>query len=59
MAKKYTYTDEKTGKILFESVEPNYVSMDNVDLKVRDRVGRDPRLDPFINRQIRVVPDGK
>lgn len=57
MAKQYTYRDEKTGKIIFETVEPNYVSMDTVDLKVKKVVGRDPRLDPFIVRQIRMMPD--
>lgn len=57
MAKKYTYTDHKTGKVLYETVEPNHISMDTVDRKVAKAVGRDPRLDPFVNRQIRVVPD--
>lgn len=57
MAKKYTYTDHKTGRVLFETVEPNYVSMDDADKKAAKKTGRDPRLDPFVNRQIRVVAE--
>jgi protocatechuate 3,4-dioxygenase beta subunit len=57
MAKQYTYTDHKTGRVLFETVEPNFVSMEDVDKKAHKRTGRDPRLDPFVVRQIRVVPD--
>lgn len=59
MAKLYTYTDHKTGKILFQTVEPNFVSMDDIDRKALEHTGRDPRLDPFMNRQIRVVSDNQ
>lgn len=57
MAKQYTYINTKTGKVIFETVEPNYVSMDDVDKKVVAKTKKDPRLDPHIERQIRVVPD--
>lgn len=57
MARKYTYHDSKTGKLLFETVEPNYVSMDDVDKKMAQSTKRDPRLDPFVMRQIRIVND--
>lgn len=59
MAKRFTYTDSKTGEVLFETVEPNYVSADDVDKKVVAKTGHDPRLNPFIERQIRVVQEGK
>lgn len=55
MAKKYVYTDTKTGKVIYESVEENYVSIDDVDKKVVSKTGHDPRLNPFISRQISVV----
>lgn len=55
MAKKYTYTD-KTGKIIFETVKPNHVSIDTVDNEVKTKTGRDPRLE-LIDRKIRAVPD--
>lgn len=58
MAKKYTYTNTKTGKVLFETIEPHYVSIEDVDKKMTEATKNDPRLDPFIERQIRVVPDG-
>lgn len=57
MARKYTYIHAKTGKILFETVEPNYVSMEDVDKKMAAATKRDPRLDPFIERMVRVVAD--
>lgn len=57
MPKQYTYTDHKTGRVLFESVEPNHVSIDAVDRKVLQATGRDPRLDPMVVRQIRVVTE--
>ena len=55
MAKKFIYSDHKTGKILFETVEPNYVSIDDADKKASKKIGRDPRLDRTIERTIRVV----
>lgn len=57
MAKQYVYTDTKSGKVIFESVEPNYVSIEDVDKKVVSHTGHDPRLNPFISRQIKVVSD--
>lgn len=59
MAKKYTYLDIKSNTVIFETVEPNYVSPDDVVKKVIAETGYDPRLSPFIARQIRVVPEGK
>jgi len=58
MAKQFTYTNTKTGKVIFESTEPNFVSMEDVDKKVLQKTGKDPRLNPhLIERQIRVVND--
>lgn len=58
MAKKYTYTDFKTKRIIFETIQPNYVSPEDVDKKVLTKTGRDPRLEKGrIEREIRVVPD--
>ena len=45
MAKEYTYFNTKSGKVLFRSIEPNYVSKETVDLKVKEKTGQDPRLD--------------
>lgn len=55
MPKEFVYTNIKTGKLLFRSIEENYVSMETVDQKVLQVTGEDPRLDPFIERQVRVV----
>lgn len=58
MAKQFTYTNTKTGKVIFESTEPNFVSIADVDMKVLKATGKDPRLNPIlIERQIRVVKD--
>jgi hypothetical protein len=58
MAKQFTYTNTKTGKVIFESTEPNFVSIEDVDKKVLKETGNDPRLNPhLIERQIRVVDD--
>ena len=57
MAKKYQYFDSKSGKLLFETVEPNHVSPEEVDKKMFQVTKRDCRLDPFIQRQIRVISD--
>lgn len=57
MAKKFTYTNTKTQKVIFESIEPNYVSINDVDKKVLEKTGKDPRLLPYIERTIRVVKD--
>ena len=42
MAKEYIYTNIKSGKVLFRSIEPNYVSKETVDLKVKEKTGQDP-----------------
>lgn len=58
MAKEYVYISRKNGKILFRSVEPNYISKDIVDAKVKEKTGTDPRLERhIIECQIRVVDD--
>jgi hypothetical protein len=58
MSKQFTYTNTKTGKVIFESTEPNFVSIEDVDKKVLQTTGKDPRLNPhLIERQIRVVND--
>jgi len=58
MAKRFTYTNTKTGKVIFESTEPNFVSIEDVDMKVLKKTGNDPRLNPHLfERQIRVVND--
>ena len=57
MAKHFTYTNIQTGKVLFESTEPNFVSIEDIDKKVLKKTGKDPRLTPHIERQIRVVRD--
>ncbi len=58
MAKEYIYTNPKTGKVLFRSIEPNYVSKETVDQKVKEKTGQDPRLDrQNIECTIRVVAE--
>lgn len=56
MAKEYTYTLTKSGKVLYKSVEANYISKETVDAKVKAETGRDPRLERhLIDCTIRVV----
>lgn len=57
MARKYIYFQTKTGEVLFETIEPNHISMDDVDKKMIQATNKDPRLDPFIERQVRVVKE--
>jgi len=58
MAKHYTYTNTKRNKVVFETVQPNYISTDDVDKMVLDKIGTDPRLAPaLIERSIRSVSD--
>lgn len=58
MPKEYTYTLTQTGKVLFKTVEANYVSRETVDQKVKEKTGRDPRLERgAIECVIRVVDD--
>jgi hypothetical protein len=56
MPKEYTYTNTKSGKVIFRSTEPNYVSKEDVDQKVLKETGQDPRLTKhIIDCTIRVV----
>jgi hypothetical protein len=56
MPKEYTYRNIKTAQVIFQSVEANYVSKEQVDLKVREKTGHDPRLERhLIECQIRVI----
>lgn len=58
MAKHYMYKDLRSNRLIFETIQPNYVSIDTVDKMVLADTGHDPRLDPGrIERQIRVVSD--
>ncbi len=60
MPKEFTYTNSRTGKVIFQSVEANYVSKDDVDHKVKAQTGQDPRLERhIIECQIRVVGEPK
>lgn len=58
MAKEYTYTLTENGKVLYKTVEANYVSRETVDQQVKEKTGRDPRLErATIECVIRVVKD--
>lgn len=57
MAKRYKYYNSKNNKVLYESTEPNYVQIEDVDKKVIEKTGWDPRLNPWISREIRKVDD--
>lgn len=59
MAKVFKYVDERTNKTLFETTEPNYMQIEDVDKKVIQKTGYDPRLNPWINREIRTVNDNE
>ncbi len=60
MAKEYTYYNTRTGKVVFRSVEPNYVSKETVDQKVKEKTGNDPRLERhIIECTIRVVDENR
>ncbi|MDE1830594.1 MAG: hypothetical protein KGI25_09755 [Thaumarchaeota archaeon] len=60
MAKEYIYTNTKSRKVLFRTIEPNYVSKESIDLKMKEKTGQDPRLDRHtIECTIRVVADPK
>jgi hypothetical protein len=48
VAKEYTYKEIKSGTVLFQSIEPNYISKDIVDIKVKEKTGHDPRLEQHI-----------
>ena len=58
MARKYTFTDSKTGKVLYETTQENHVSEDEVHKLFKSRTGRDYRLEKgIIDCQIRTVED--
>jgi len=58
MAKHYIYTNTREGRAIFETVQPNYISIDDVDRMVLEKTGTDPRLNPvLIERTIRMVSD--
>jgi len=58
MAKHYIYTNTRQNRIVFETVQPNYVSIDDVDMMVLKKTGTDPRLNPvLIECSIRMVSD--
>jgi len=58
MAKHYTYTNTKRNKVVFETVQPNYVSTDDVAKMVLAKIGTYPRLAPALfERSLRVVDD--
>ena len=58
MARRYIYTDYKTGRVLYDAVHPNYVSDDDVDKIVLSKTGRDPRIEKaVIEKTIRMVKD--
>lgn len=58
MAKHYIYTNTRQNRIVFETIQPNYVSINDVDKMVLDKTGTDPRLNPvLIERSIRMVSD--
>lgn len=60
MAKRFKYyraksknqTTKREGKVIFESTEPNYMQIEDVDKKVAEQTGHDPRLDPWIEREV-------
>ena len=58
MARKYTYTDFKTKKVLYEETHPNWMSEDDVNHQFKLATGRDYRLEKaVIEREIRIVED--
>lgn len=60
MSKEYTYKHTSSGKVIYQSIEPNYVSKEDVDKKVLEKTGQDPRLTKhIIDCTIRVVDESK
>lgn len=58
MAYRYKYIDFKTEKVLFQTVQPNYKSDEDVDKMCFENTGRDPRLErATITREIRLVEE--
>lgn len=58
MPKRYSYIDYKSNKTIFETVQPNHVSDDDVNAMFKEKTGRDYRLEKaLINREIRVVKE--
>lgn len=46
--KEFTYKNIQTGKQIYQSVEENYISKEDVDKKVLNKTGQDPRLTKHI-----------
>jgi len=42
MSKKFTYIEPSTGRVLFETIEPNYVALEDVNKKMRLATYVDP-----------------
>jgi hypothetical protein len=58
MARKYKYTDYKTGKVLFEDTFPNHVSEQEVNMIFQRKTGRNFVLEKaVIDREIRMIAD--
>lgn len=58
MAKYYRYLDSKTKKVLFETVQPNYVNQNDVHQLVANKTKIDPRINPgAFEIFVRSVPD--
>lgn len=55
--KRFKYVNSRNGKTIFESTEPNYMQIEDVDKKVAEQTGQDPRLNPWIEREVRKLDD--
>lgn len=56
MARSYKYFDFASHKLLFETVQPNYVSEEDVNKMFKKETGRDYLYEKArIDREIRVV----
>lgn len=59
MAKKFTFTNTKTTRIIYETVVPNHISEDNVVGSMIRDTGVDPRISVHISKSIRTVDDSE
>ncbi len=58
MARKYRYTDFKSGKLLFETTQPNHVSETDVNKMFNEKTGRNyPFERARIDLEIRMVKE--
>lgn len=57
MAKQFKYYDSRTYKVVFRSTEPNFMQIEDVDKKVLEKTGIDPRINPWIEREVVRVKD--